>query len=78
MYLGQAINPSDNTDAVKSVDYTADLKNTNQKMDKLQRLVKAGVMDGYLIKYLPGMAELAFQGLVYDIKTKKCTCRFNL
>ena len=33
--------------------------------------MKAGVMDKKLIKYLPNMAELAFKGLIYDIKNKK-------
>ena len=39
-------------------------------MVKLQRLIKAGVMDENLIKYLPSMAELAFKRLIYGIKTK--------
>lgn len=48
--------------------YTADFC---EKVDKTQILIKTGVMEGNLIKYLPNMVELAFQGLVYGIKTKK-------
>ena len=65
------VNPSDNTDAVKSVCHTGDFKNTSEKVDKVHRLMKAGVMDGNLIKYLPSMVELVFQGLVYGIKIEK-------
>ena len=71
VHLRQAVNPSDNNDAVKSVGYTGDFKNASEKVDKLKRLMKAGVMDKKLIKYLPSMAELAFKGLIYGIKNKK-------
>ena len=47
--------------------YTADF---SEKVDKMQMLIKTGVMEGNLIKYLPNMVE-CLQGLVYGIKTKK-------
>ena len=71
VHLRQAVNPSDNNDAVKSVGYTGDFKNASEKVDKLKRLMKAGVLDENLIKYLPRMAELAFKGLIYGIENKK-------
>ena len=71
VHLRQAVNPSDNNDAVKSVGYTGDFKNASEKVDKLKRLMKAGVIDENLIKYLPSMAELAFKVLIYSIKNKK-------
>ena len=71
VHLRQAVNPSDNNDAVKSVDYTVDFENASEKVDKLKRLMKAGVLDENLIKYLPRMAELTFKGLIYGIKNKK-------
>ena len=77
VHLGQSVNPAENTDAVKSVDYVADFKNVSEKVGKLQKLVKVGVMDGNLIKYLPSMAELAYQGLVYNIE-KKSSYGFDL
>ena len=42
----------------------------NEKVDKLQRLMKVDVIYGSLIKYLPRLTELAYQSLVYNIKTK--------
>ena len=71
VHLRQAVYPSDSNDAAKSVGYTGDLKNAGEKVDKLKRLMKVGVMDESVIKYLPSMAELAFKGLIYDIKNKK-------
>ena len=71
VHLRQAVNPSDNNDAVKSVGYTGDFKNASEKVDKLKRLMKAGVMDENVIKDLPSMAELAFKGLTYGNKNKK-------
>ena len=77
VHLRQAVNPSDNNDAVKSVGYTGDFKNASEKVDKLKRLTKAGVMDENLIKYLPSMAELAFKGLIYGNKNKKVSADFT-
>ena len=71
VHLRQAVNPSDNNDAVKSVGYTGDFKNASEEVDKLKRLMKAGVMDEKLIKNLSSIAELAFKGLIYCIKNKK-------
>ena len=47
--------------------YTADFC---EKVDKTQILIKTGVMEGNLIKYIPNILELSFKGLVYVIKTK--------
>ena len=34
--------------------------------------MKADIMDGDLIRYLPTMVELIYQTMIYNIKTKKC------
>ena len=59
VYIGQAINLVDNTQKVKSVDYLTDFEDISKKMNKPQRLLKGGVIDMDLIKYLPGMLPLA-------------------
>ena len=40
--------------------------------------MKTRVMDADLIKYLPTMAELAYRDMIYAIKNKKGSCRFNI
>lgn len=69
-HLGQTVIPEENTDAVRSVNYIVDFKNVTEKVGKLQRLVKLGIMDGDLIKYLSDMTELVYQGMTNNIKTK--------
>ena len=59
VYIGWAINLVDNTQKVKSVDYLTDFEDISKKMNKPQRLLKGGVIDMDLIKYLPGMLPLA-------------------
>ena len=49
----------DITQKVKSVDYLTDFEDINKKMNNPQRLLKRGVIDMDLIKYLPGMLPLA-------------------
>ena len=49
---------SHNNDAVKSVAYTGDFKNASEKVDKLKKLMKSGVMNENLIKYLPNIKHL--------------------
>ena len=56
--------PAEITDTVNSVKYVADFKNITEKVDKLQKVMKVGLMDGDLIKYLLSMTELAYQGLL--------------
>lgn len=55
---------------MRSVNYIADFKNVTEKVGHLQRLVKLGIMDGDLIKYLSDMTELVYQGMTNNIKTK--------
>lgn len=67
VYLEQFVKLAENINGVKSVDKVADFKNVTQKVGKLQRLMKLSAIDENLIKYLPNMAELAYQGLVFNV-----------
>ena len=78
VHLRQIVNPTDNTQAVKSVDYVTDFKKLTEKFDEIQRLIDTRVMDADLIKYLPTLAELVYQDMLYAIKNKKSSCRFNI
>ena len=71
IHLGQTVNPAESTNAVKSVDYVADFRNIIGKVDILQRLVKFDFMESGLIKYLPGITELVYQGMIYNIRMKR-------
>lgn len=49
------VNPSDNPQKVKSIDYLSGFKSITGIMTKLQRLLKQGVIDKDLLRSLPGM-----------------------
>ena len=55
-----------------SIDKSAsDFDKANTKVSKLKRLVKTGEYDADLARYIHGTLELAFQGMLEDIKTIK-------
>ena len=54
---------------VPSVDKTAsDFDTAREKVKKLKRLVDRGEYDADVARYIPGMLELAFQGMLDDIE----------
>ena len=55
---------------VPSIDRTAsDFEKANTKVKKLKRLVHTGEYDAKITRYIPGTLELAYQGMLDDIKT---------
>ena len=49
----------------------ADFDEIREKVNKLQGLLKSEVVDVDLLKCLPGMLPIAYQGMIYAVKTKK-------
>ena len=47
----------------------SDFDKANTKVSKLKSLVRTGEYDADLARYIPGTLELAFQGMLDDIKT---------
>ena len=47
----------------------SDFDKANTKVSKLKRLVRIGEYNADLARYIPGTLELAFQGMLDDIKT---------
>ena len=58
VHLGQTVDPVDNTQKVKSIDYSTNFNGITEKVDKLQRLLKRSVISGGLVRYLPGFLPL--------------------
>ena len=56
---------------VPSIDYNADIDSLIDKLDKLNTLYDTGRMDKDVIKYIPGMVPISYQGQVDFIDTKK-------
>lgn len=73
MRLAQSLNLLRDSLGVHSVDYTVDLKNIINKLNKLEILYDRGSMDSDLIRYIPGLSNIYWQGqkVQDDIRTKK-------
>ena len=68
VHLRKAIDPADNTGKVQVIDLSNDFEDICKKMNKLQKRLKIGVTD--LLRYLLAMLPLAYQGMIYAVRTK--------
>ena len=50
---------------------TSNYNDTKEKVKKIRDLINMGKYDPDLAKYIPGLMELAIQGMLDDIATKK-------
>ena len=71
IHLEQTPDLSDKTHKVKWINYSSNFNSITEKMAKLRRLLKQGVIDKDLLRYLPAINNIAYQGMIYAIKTKK-------
>ena len=69
--LAQNLNPLKDAMGVESFGYSADFDNMIQKLDKLKLLDDNGLMDADLLRYIPGMSKIFYQGQIDNITTKK-------
>ena len=68
--LGKNVSAFDSIGRVPAIDKDAsDFDKANTKVSKLKRLVRTGEYDPDLARYIPGILELAVQGMLDDIKT---------
>ena len=68
VHLRKTIDPADNTGKVQVIDLSNDFEDICKKMNKLQKRLKIGVTD--LLRYLLAMLPLAYQGMIYAVRTK--------
>ena len=68
--LGANLNPIKDAAGVSSIDFSADIENLIEKLDKLSTLYDSGRMDKDVMKYIPGMAPVSYQGQIDFIDTK--------
>ena len=69
--LGQSLEPLQDATGVDSVDFSADIDNLLKKLDKLSDLYERGRIDSDLLRYIPGMSKIMYQGQLDWIQTKK-------
>ena len=69
--LGENLNPLKDATGVEAVDFSADIDNLIRKIDKLKTLYDEGQVDADILRYIPGMSKIMYQGQIYWINTKK-------
>ena len=68
--IGKNVPAFESIDHVPSIDKTAsDFHKADTKVKKLKRLIDTGEYDANIARYIPGTLELAYQGMLDDIKT---------
>ena len=67
--IGKNVSVFESIGHVPSIDKTAsDFDKANTKVKKLKRFIDTGEYDANIAQYIPGMLELAYQGILDDIK----------
>ena len=63
--------PLDPLEDAMCVDFSADIENLLKKLDKINDLYENGRVDSDLLRYIPGMSKIMYQGQIDWIQTKK-------
>ena len=70
--LGDTLNPYEDARRSTAIDRTvSNYNDAKEKVQKIRELIGTGRYDADLAKYIPGLLELAFQGMLEDIDTKE-------
>ena len=65
------LNPIKDATGVAAIDYSANIDNLIDKLDKLSVLYETGCMDKDVIRYIPGMPPVSYQGQTDYNDTKR-------
>ena len=69
--LGSNLNPMKDATGVAAIDYSANIDNLIDKLDKLSMLYDSGQMVKDDMKYIPGMVPISYQGQIDFVDTKR-------
>ena len=69
--LGANLNPIKDATGVSALDYSADIDNLIDKIDKITTLYDTGRMDKDVLKQIPGMVPVSYQGQIDFVDTKR-------
>ena len=66
------LNPTNDIRRSTAIDRTtSNYNDAKEKVQKISDLISMGKYDADLVKYIPGLADLAIQGMLDDIDTKE-------
>ena len=69
--LGDTLNPIDDARRSTAIDQTTSNYDAKEKVQKIRDLINMGKYDADLAKYIPGLTDLAIQGMLDDIDTRE-------
>ena len=69
--LGANLNSIKDATGISAIDYSADIDNLIDQIDKITTLYDTDRMDKDVIKYIPGMAPVSYQGQIDFVDTKR-------
>ena len=69
--LGKPLDPLEDAMGVESVHFSVDIDKLLKKLDKINNLYENGRVDSNLLRYVPGMSKIMYQGQIDWIQTKK-------
>ena len=74
VFLGETLNPYEDVRRSTAIGRTvSNYNDAKEKVQKIRDLIGTRKYDANLAKYIPGMLELVFQGMLEDIDTKEKT-----
>ena len=74
VFLGNTVSPFEDAGRSSAIDRTASNYNdAKEKVQKIRELIKTGRYDEDIVKYIPGLLELKFQGMLEEIDTREKT-----
>ena len=70
-FLGQTVSPYEDAGRSSTIDRTASNYNdAKEKIKKMRELISTAKYDEDIARYIPGIFELKFQGMLEDIDTR--------
>ena len=69
--LGDTLNPIDDAKSTVIDRTTSNYNDATEKVQKIRDLINMGKYDADLAKYIPGLTDLAIQGMLDDIDTRE-------
>ena len=72
VFLGQTFSPYEDAGRSSAIDRTASNYNdVKEKIQKMRESISTGKYDEDIARYIPGILELKFQGMLEDINTRE-------
>ena len=72
VFLGNTVSPFSDVGRSSAIDRTAsNYVDAREKVRKIREVISRGRYDEDIAKYIPGLLELRFQGMLEDIDTRK-------